>query len=154
MDRPQSLQADRVVELGGLGIEHGSVGHVDAARPPVAAVQADAQPVVVVGRVHERRQLLGITPDRAARAGRVLQEQVGRAGARGRGFGLAGCNRTQACFRDPVDAARQAAVGTLVRAGMEDHHVEPSRAPIVIVWASAAAPFSHSSGSSDATLIR
>ena len=77
----QPVEADLAVEVGDGGVEHGLVGDVDARRVPVAGVEADAEPRMVVERGMDRGELVGRASDRAARAGRVLHQQpqvVGR----------------------------------------------------------------------------
>ena len=57
------------------------VGDVDARRVPVAGVEAEPEPRVMVERVVDRGELVGRAADRAAGAGRVLHQQpevVGR----------------------------------------------------------------------------
>jgi hypothetical protein len=51
------------------------VGDVEAAREHVAAVEADPDALVPAGHLDEPGELLERTPERAARAGRVLEQQ-------------------------------------------------------------------------------
>src|SRR5690606_36916897 len=75
VDRAKSLGADRLVELLEPVVEHRAIGHVDAAHPPVARVEAHAEARVAIGRLDELRELVDVAPDRAALPRAVLKEQ-------------------------------------------------------------------------------
>src|SRR5690606_34474417 len=121
VDRAQALRTYRVVQQRELLVERRAVGHIDAAHPPVAGVDADAEARVPAGRLDEHREHLGITYVRAALAGAVLEQQPRPARAGGvRSRALAGLERAKARVGDPIAAGGRAALGSLVRARVED----------------------------------
>ncbi len=71
----QPVEPDPVVELGDRRVERRRVGDVDPDDVPVARVEADPEPRVVVEAVVDRGELVGRAADRAAGAGRVLHQE-------------------------------------------------------------------------------
>jgi hypothetical protein len=81
VQHPHALQPDACVEIAERRRERLHPGDVDARCPPVAGVEADAEPRVGVEHVEERGELGHGAADRAARPGRVLEAEpqlVGR----------------------------------------------------------------------------
>ena len=120
VQRAQPVEADRRVHLGDDRVERGAVGHVVAGGVQVARVEADAEPLVAVERVDELRELVDRAADRAAGAGRVLDQQPRVALAALRGSSSARCTTR---FMRGVEPAAE------VRADVEDRRRRPRSRP-------------------------
>ena len=75
VEQAEPLEPDPRVELAERLLERARVGDVDSRGPPVAGVEADAEPRVRVERVEEGGELRHRAADRAARAGGVLEAE-------------------------------------------------------------------------------
>ena len=81
MEHANPLDPDACIEIRERLVERGRIRDVDTRRPPVARVEAEAEPRMPVDGVRERRELGDRAADRAARSGSVLHAQpeiVGR----------------------------------------------------------------------------
>ena len=81
VEEPQPVEADSRIQVGDCVVERRRARHVDPGRPPVARVEADAEPPVAVRRVAERSELGDRPADRATCSRGVLEaepELVGR----------------------------------------------------------------------------
>ena len=90
----EPVEADAAVHLRYDLVEPGRVGHVVARDPQVARVEADAEPRVPVEPVDEDRELVEGAPDRAARAGGVLEAEPVSSRQRSRTDSSAGTTRS------------------------------------------------------------
>ena len=81
VQRAQPVEPDPVVDLGERRRHGVRIADVDSRDVEVAGVEADAEPRVAVERVDERRELVDRAADRAAGAGRVLEQEPRLLGA-------------------------------------------------------------------------
>jgi glutamyl/glutaminyl-tRNA synthetase len=118
MDSAQAVQADAVVDLRQRLVDSGRVGHVDTRDPEVAGIETDAEVRVPSEPIDEDGQLVDRPADRAAGAGRVLEQEPGR---------------VRAPAERPLEGRKHAfesdlEAGAEMRADMEDDSVGLDRA--------------------------
>ena len=111
----------------------------------MAGVQADAEALLAAGGLEQRRQLLEGAPERAARAGRVLEQQRARLGLRQRLLDDLPGALDRLVRRPPFFNAEP---------GCRTTPTAFSWAPALSATVSAASDLSRISGSSDAQLSR
>src|SRR5205823_1280367 len=118
VQRPESVEADPLVDLGEHSVELLTLRHVVTGDIEMARVEAEPEALVCWQGFVESRELLDRAPDRSPGAGRVLHQQPGR--LRATFERLAQCRHS--ALQTDVEA------GALVRAHVEDDAVGLDRA--------------------------
>jgi hypothetical protein len=119
MERAEPVEPDSLVELEEDCVENGFVGDVDSGDPQVAGVEADAESGMTVEAVEDDRELGDGAAHRAARSGRVLEEDP-------RIRALTALERAAEGADDAIETTLEA--GAQVRADVEDDPVRLDRA--------------------------